>query len=296
MRKVFAAAVLLAGPLHVGQAFAQSEPDASGFDPDVSVEFELAPQWTSDTPFNFEEITDSTALSLTATIEQKLAKGLSLEIEAGPSVVLDSDKDDPDNRGSSFEIGAELSLDLFGPFSYFVGAAYEAEFEDLFGADDGEKAEFSTGLDLNRKLSRWCAPGVEPDDCDKGRGYGGRVFFSRIDADDPLKDLDAVQAKANFGIPISWILRFDIEGSVARSWYKNSDPMFGYEQEKDTWGLDVGLDFAAGLRTILRMKHVNPWLRKVKIGYNYSEEYSNFPGKDDTSGSPSFSVVIGRDF
>jgi hypothetical protein len=253
-----------------------------------SIVGEIAPKWATDTPWDYDDITDSTSVSLTLSAEPKLASWLSVELSAGPKATLDDDHDS--SRDSAIGASAELKFGT-GVAKPFVSGSFDKKFTNFFEDGDGNERTLSGGLDFGKKIKRSSPAKKVPE-------LSGRIELGVTDGTDDSADQRFGQVKAAFKIPMWDFGKFDIEAKAARRGFAHADATAGYKERRTELGGSIGFDFARG---VIRLLGGNPdadnqWLRKVKAGYNFLHRNSNIAANDKNSSSPSLALAVGQNF
>jgi len=255
---------------------------------------EVAPSWTSQSPFDYAETTEATAVTLSFSAKQKIVPGLTGTLTLAPSARLDSDHDDPD-RGSSMGISGKLKMDASHGFALVGGFGYKASFTDLFGDNAGKERTALTGIEFSRLLNYYY-PVNKGCPAELKCTLTASLTYNFTDSTDPLKDQEWAQAKAGFSFPFATGINLDAEAILARRWFSNVDPAFGTRQRRDDWAINAGVDIAELVKPWLRLGGAEELISKIKISYQYFERDSNQPGKDKRASSPSFTLALKKAF
>jgi hypothetical protein len=261
----------------------QTEKDARIF----SLVAEVAPQWSTPTPWDYGEVTDSTDVSLTLTARPQITKDLELAISRGPKATLDADNDNPAGKDSAFGISAKGKYWMTPAFAFTGSVAYEKKFKDFFDDPNGSKKVYTAGVDFKRII--------------KGsKKFNMTLTVSALygitDVTDDSADHDFAQLVGKFDTPLwSWA-KLSLEANGARRWFDEVRPTAGFRERRTEWFVSGGLNFAPGIIKLLGDDPDNHWLRTVKVGYKYFRRRSNIDGNDRTNSSPSLSLAIGKDF
>ena len=273
-------------------AFAQTASTTGATPPArvMSIVAEVAPQWATPTPWDYDEITDSTAVSLTLTAKPKISDAVEVELSAGPKATLDDDHDNPGGAESAFGFGATVRVPASLGLKLFGSAAYDKRFTNFFDEGNGSKRTVSAGLEFGYDIPRSAANKKVPR-------LSASAALGLVNATDDAVDHSFAQLKTGFGIPLWWFGKFDVEANGARRWLEHANATAGFKERRTEWGASIGVNFARGVMVWTGGNpDDNPWLRKFKIGYNFFKRESNIPGADKTSSSPSLSLAIGQDF
>ena len=265
-------------------AFAQTAPTRAKKPTTFSIVGEVAPQWSTPTPFDYDEITDSTVVSLTLTAKPKISDAFKVEFKLGPKATLDDDHDNPGGADSAFGVSGKVTVPT-GSFGLVGSAAYERKFKDFFKDSNGSSRTYFTGVEYGYAI-KWV---------DKMK-LSASAVYGITDATNDSADHNFAKLTGKFETPLWWFANFSVEGTGARRWFDDVNPIAGFKERRTEWGLSVGLNFAPAIVKLTHGDPDNPWLRNFKGGYNYFRRRSNIDGNDKTSSSPSLSLAIGHDF
>lgn len=265
-------------------AVAQTEPTPSNKQTTFTLEGEVAPQWATPKAFDYGEVTDSTAVSLTFKAKPKISKAFELTISMGPKATLDDDHDNPGGADSAFGIGTTIKVPI-GSFALVGTAGYDKKFKDFFGEPNGSKKTYAAGVEYGYPV-KWIHK----------MQLTARAVYGRTDVTDDPADHNFGQAVGKLETPLWWFAKFNFEANGVRRWFDDVNPLVGFKERRTEWGVSVGLNFAPAIVKLTGGDPDNPWLRNLKAGFNYFSRSSNVPGADKTSSSPSLSVSVGHDF
>lgn len=228
----------------------------------------LKPEIVSDRPFADDSpATDSTEVSWRLGTTRKLSRTLTLDVEAGPSVVVDSDEDaeDKSNVGGSAKLSADLGL--IAPFaSYGIERGYTEFFDDASGT--------SHLVELGATLKdKWWVVDGKMD-----------VAARLVESTTALEDYRAIRVKPKLTVEVirkSVSISLYAEGQ--RRWYSHIHPEIGKRRRDWSFTGFAGFDITGAFNRSLNLPAGQHVFNDVMIGAVWVDNESNLDSKDKSN-------------